>query len=455
MRNQVFISYCHANQEWLDKFHTHLKPYVQREKVSVWDDTQIEVGEVWREKIASSLANAIVAVLLVTPEFLASDFISKHELPPLLEAAKQDGLTIIWVAVSASAYHITEIESYQAINNPKQPLDELSPSELNKELVRICQAIYASVAKHSAPTKGGSGTTGETRGRLQERTRLAKRFGESKYKTCNRRDQIIPFETFFRTRQRERAGLPHFYLIHGDVAECHDSLMDRLIFDSLKPYARNRRGLQGGPVYPLKRIDWVKPNGPLSELQPQLRILLFREFDPTYDSEDLSSSAFRNLEVLSRFRFVPIQQTIYLSEWNGRTELLIRLLEWYVKAYWGSIQPDIFRPQVLIFITIVYPEVKRNRWLSTIFGSRQPNKEHVKPLLEELVSSSNSVLPSMMFEELSTPKWEDVFDWFKRNQVHTTIDACKAHAQQIFAQNEGQISMAVIETALRESLQSQ
>jgi hypothetical protein len=145
MRDQVFISYSHKDKEWLGKLQTMLRPMVRNRTISVWEDTKISAGEEWRVEIKDALARARAAVLLVSPYFLESDFIAEHELPPLLDAAKKDGLVILWVYISHCLYDETEIERYQAANELSKPLDSLTPSELNAVLVDVCRKIKAAV----------------------------------------------------------------------------------------------------------------------------------------------------------------------------------------------------------------------------------------------------------------------------------------------------------------------
>jgi formylglycine-generating enzyme required for sulfatase activity len=152
-RNQMFISYSQKDRYWLEKLRTMLAP-LSRQGIKVWAaDKDIAPGQQWKEEIAKALASAKVAVLLVSPDFLASDFIGKHELPPLLKAAEDEGLTIIWVPVRACFYELTVIADYQAVHDPETPLAILSEAHQEVVLTKIVKTIAHAIRATPSPKK--------------------------------------------------------------------------------------------------------------------------------------------------------------------------------------------------------------------------------------------------------------------------------------------------------------
>lgn len=140
MRSSAFISYSHKDKKWLERLNVMLTPFI-RDGMGVWNDQQIKPGALWKDEIRKALADAKVAILLVSPEFLASTFIHENELPPLLEEAERGGLKIFWIPIHFSNYKQTKIEKYQAAWEPSQPLASLSASKLNQALVAISESI--------------------------------------------------------------------------------------------------------------------------------------------------------------------------------------------------------------------------------------------------------------------------------------------------------------------------
>jgi tetratricopeptide (TPR) repeat protein len=139
-RNQVFISYSHADNVWLQKLLKMYRPLERSNKVTAWADTAIKPGQKWQGEIEKALASAKVAVLLVSANFFNSDFIVNHELP-VLEAAEREGLRVLWVSVGYCLFEKTQIAAYQCTNDPKRPLVSLSPSEQEAALLDICRQI--------------------------------------------------------------------------------------------------------------------------------------------------------------------------------------------------------------------------------------------------------------------------------------------------------------------------
>jgi len=148
VRDQVFISYSHKDKQWLDQLLEQLAPLKRQGKVKMWSDTDLTPGAKWEKEIATGLATAKVAVLLVIPSFLASHFVAERELPPLLEAAEKEGVTIFWIAVRASNYGETPIAKYQAANDPAHPLNTLSAARRDQEWVNISRKLLAAFNAH-------------------------------------------------------------------------------------------------------------------------------------------------------------------------------------------------------------------------------------------------------------------------------------------------------------------
>jgi len=140
-RKGVFVSYSHSDEKWLEKLRVHLTPFIQGEALTLWDDTQIKAGQKWEQEIEKGISTCRVAVLLVSPEFLASEFITKYELPRIIEGTFSGNLTLIWIAVSHSLYTNSPLVQFQAANDPSKPLDTLTSAAQNEVLVKIAQQI--------------------------------------------------------------------------------------------------------------------------------------------------------------------------------------------------------------------------------------------------------------------------------------------------------------------------
>ena len=140
-RHQLFISYSHTDREWVDRLQTMIRPLVRSDDLKLWDDSQIPPGARWREEIEKALASAKVALLLVSDEFLASEFVTNKELPPLLEAAEREGLRILWVCLSPCFVEFTPINDFQAVLPPSQVLEGMSPVEQKQALKKVALSV--------------------------------------------------------------------------------------------------------------------------------------------------------------------------------------------------------------------------------------------------------------------------------------------------------------------------
>ncbi|OGX85370.1 toll/interleukin-1 receptor domain-containing protein [Hymenobacter glacialis] len=140
-RTSVFISYSHADERWRKLVEKHLAPLGRDHSLRVWSDQNLKAGEPWLARIRRELATARVGIMLVSHNFMASDFIHSDELPPLLLAAKQEGVTLLTVVVGYCHFANSPLSKLQAFNKPDKPLEALTIPQRNKEMARLCAMV--------------------------------------------------------------------------------------------------------------------------------------------------------------------------------------------------------------------------------------------------------------------------------------------------------------------------
>lgn len=107
-----------------------MRPFERLGQVEIWGDSRITAGDRWKLEIASAMNRAAIAVLLVSADFLASDFVAENELPRLLEVAQQEGVRIVPVILKPCAFSdIPSLSQFQCLNDPRRPLVTLSESD--------------------------------------------------------------------------------------------------------------------------------------------------------------------------------------------------------------------------------------------------------------------------------------------------------------------------------------
>ncbi|MCP4373512.1 MAG: TIR domain-containing protein [Deltaproteobacteria bacterium] len=141
----VFVSYSHKDAHWLERLEIHLKPLVRSGQLELWHDQKIQSGHLWKSEIDKALDNSSVAILLISADFIASDFIASEELPILLEKAEKNGTKIIPVIVSPSRFEESALSCFQSSNQPNKPLSMLSKQEAEAALVKVSRDVESAL----------------------------------------------------------------------------------------------------------------------------------------------------------------------------------------------------------------------------------------------------------------------------------------------------------------------
>ncbi|TEU11308.1 MAG: TIR domain-containing protein [Anaerolineales bacterium] len=139
----VFISYSHKDEHWKDRLRPHLGVLEQQDRITIWDDRQIDAGATWYDEIRKAMEQAAVTVCLISADYLASDFCVKEEIPYLLERCKNDGMTLIPLLVRPCLWRACSwLKPIQMIPRDGQSIAEDFQGREDGVFVQVAERIF-------------------------------------------------------------------------------------------------------------------------------------------------------------------------------------------------------------------------------------------------------------------------------------------------------------------------
>jgi len=112
--------------------------------INVWDDRKIDGGDFWYQEIKAALEQAEVAICLISANYLSSYFITKEEVPNLLERREKEHLLLVPLLLSESPWRLFPwIRETQLLPRDARPLDSMTAPKRNKVLNDLAELIAA------------------------------------------------------------------------------------------------------------------------------------------------------------------------------------------------------------------------------------------------------------------------------------------------------------------------
>ncbi|MEH2207256.1 MAG: toll/interleukin-1 receptor domain-containing protein [Nostoc sp.] len=176
---KVFFSYSHKDEELRDELATHLSMMKRQGVIEAWHDREITAGSEWANAIDDNLELADIILLLVSANFLASDYCYDKEMTRAMERHETREARVIPIILKPSDWNGAPFGKLQAL--PKNAKPVTTWPDQDEAFLNVAQGIrrvVEDIAKSKPSSSTASGTTtpatsnpAATSGGLTERQR--------------------------------------------------------------------------------------------------------------------------------------------------------------------------------------------------------------------------------------------------------------------------------------------
>jgi hypothetical protein len=135
----VFYSYSHKDEELRERLETHLKLLKRQGIIQDWHDRRISAGTEWEGQINQYLESAQIILLLISADFLASDYCYDKEMQRALARHEAGEARVIPIMLRSVELTGAPFSKLQALPKDAKPVDTWSNQDV--AFTNIAQGI--------------------------------------------------------------------------------------------------------------------------------------------------------------------------------------------------------------------------------------------------------------------------------------------------------------------------
>src|ERR1039457_3114864 len=143
---QVFISYAHEDDELREEFVKHLRQLKRDGLIQDWHDREITAGSEWAGQIDEHLNAADIVVLLVSPDFVASEYCYDIEMKRALERHAAGEARVVPVILRSCDWQTSQFAKLTALPEDGKPVvkweTDRKSTRLNSSHLVISYAVF-------------------------------------------------------------------------------------------------------------------------------------------------------------------------------------------------------------------------------------------------------------------------------------------------------------------------
>jgi len=146
MAVNIFFCYAHEDEDLLNKLKKHLWPLQRQGLIDVWHDRDISAGTEWEREISQHLNEAQIILLLVSSDFMYSEYCYGVEMKRAIERHQRGEVRVIPIIVRP-VYWQGVLGNIQALPTDAKPVVDRQWHTLDEALYDVAEGIRTVVVQ--------------------------------------------------------------------------------------------------------------------------------------------------------------------------------------------------------------------------------------------------------------------------------------------------------------------